>query len=138
MLFRTVVFRFREYWQTFCPHRKSKPKLEYKICFGIPLSETTFLQREFLFLQNVIHYQQLQSFLPSESFMIIHFYWSNYQMYTLPLKDYVALDWSNLSEKRRNRFFIKCIWVERCFKSRIQWSKLVCLEIAWFSFYAAN
>ena len=35
-------------------------------------------------------------------------------------------------------FVIKCIWLERCFKSIIQWNTHICLEIAWFSFYIAN
>ena len=38
-------------------------------------------------------------------------------------------------EKHLWPFVIKCIWLERCFKSRIQWSTQVSLQIAWFSFY---
>ena len=37
-------------------------------------------------------------------------------------------------EKRLQPFIIKCILVERCCKSRIQWSTQTCLEIARFLF----
>ena len=55
------------------------------------------------------------------------------------LKEHVALDRTRWSMKSVcNRFLINCIWLERCFKSRLQWPTRVCLEIAWFSCYCAN
>ena len=51
------------------------------------------------------------------------------------LKEHVALDRTSWSIKSAcNHFLIKCIWLERCFKSRTQWSTQICLKIAWFSF----
>ena len=41
-------------------------------------------------------------------------------------------------EKCLKQFVIKCIRLESYFKSRIQWSTQIYLEIAWFSLYFAN
>ena len=58
---------------------------------------------------------------------------------TTTLKEHVALDRSSWSIKSVWKpFVITCIWVESCFKSRIQWSTQICLEIAGFSFCLAN
>ena len=60
-------------------------------------------------------------------------FWQNLKQFVVVIKEHLALDRSSWSLKRR--FYCICIWLERCCKSRIQWSKQTCLKIARFSFY---